>query len=163
MSFANIFFQSLTYFHKMIEGRKAREALFLEHQRAQVTLDLIGDSVITVNCRGQVDYLNPLAEELIDATASQAHGKSLEEKALLQDSRNLELIVQTSIAPLRDIRNRIFGTVLVLRDISPLRAPASQLSYQATHDALTGLINRYEFEVRLRKALYAIWIWTNLR
>ncbi|KFI21694.1 EAL domain-containing protein [Nitrosococcus oceani] len=184
MSFVNIFFQSLAYFQKMMRGHKAQEALFLEHQRAQVTLESIGDAVITVNCRGQVDYLNPLAEELIDTTVTQARGKSLEEvacllneesyshvigdiaawlaedpvegrscTALLRDGQNRELIVQTSIAPLRDTQNRIFGAVLVLRDISPLRALASQLSHQATHDALTGLINRREFEVRLRKAL----------
>ncbi|QBQ56408.1 EAL domain-containing protein [Nitrosococcus wardiae] len=184
MSFANAFAQTLIRFRKIMVSQRAQEALFLDHQRAQVTLESIGDAVITIDSQGRIDYLNPLAEELIGTTQSQAQGKSLEKvaclldeesrshvirdiaawlaqepveshscTALLQDARNQELIVQTSIAPLRDSQDRIFGAVLVLRDISPLRALASQLSYQATHDALTGLINRREFEVRLRQAL----------
>jgi diguanylate cyclase (GGDEF)-like protein len=43
----------------------------------------------------------------------------------------------------------ITGVVVVLRDVTELRGMARQMSYQASHDALTGLVNRREFERRL--------------
>lgn len=43
--------------------------------------------------------------------------------------------------------------VVMLEDISESRRLASELSYQATHDALTGLLNRREFEHRLAMML----------
>lgn len=45
------------------------------------------------------------------------------------------------------------GAVFVLRDVSQERHMARKLSYQASHDALTGLINRREFEARIDQAL----------
>lgn len=45
------------------------------------------------------------------------------------------------------------GTVIGLHDVTEMRRMAQQLTYQASHDALTGLINRREFEERLQKAL----------
>jgi diguanylate cyclase (GGDEF)-like protein len=43
--------------------------------------------------------------------------------------------------------------VVVFHDVSEIRGLARQMSYQATHDGLTGLINRREFERRLQEAL----------
>lgn len=48
---------------------------------------------------------------------------------------------------------RITGAVLVFRDVTEAQAVADRLSFQATHDALTGLVNRQEFERRLRRVL----------
>jgi len=45
------------------------------------------------------------------------------------------------------------GLVLVLHDTSELRGLTRQMTYQASHDALTGLVNRREFERRLQEAL----------
>src|ERR1700742_4500210 len=45
------------------------------------------------------------------------------------------------------------GVALVLHDTSELRGLARQMTYQASHDALTGLVNRREFERRLQEAL----------
>ena len=47
------------------------------------------------------------------------------------------------------------GTVVAVRDVSELRGITRQMSYQASHDALTGLVNRREFERRLEEALEA--------
>jgi len=44
---------------------------------------------------------------------------------------------------------------MVFHDVSQERRLQRALTYQATHDALTGLINRREFEVRLNEALRA--------
>jgi diguanylate cyclase (GGDEF)-like protein len=46
--------------------------------------------------------------------------------------------------------------VIIFHDVSELRGLARQMSYQASHDALTGLVNRAEFESRLEAALQAV-------
>ena len=47
----------------------------------------------------------------------------------------------------------IAGAAVMLHDVSELRGITQQMSYQASHDALTGLVNRREFERRLGEAL----------
>jgi diguanylate cyclase (GGDEF)-like protein len=64
-----------------------------------------------------------------------------------------EIAVDESAAPIRDRAGNIAGVVLVFHDMSRERQYAAKLSYQATHDELTGLINRREFEHRLTLAL----------
>lgn len=59
------------------------------------------------------------------------------------------LAVDYSVSKLRDARGRVIGTVVVLYDVSALREHAARLAYQATHDELTDLYNRREFERRL--------------
>jgi diguanylate cyclase (GGDEF)-like protein/PAS domain S-box-containing protein len=61
--------------------------------------------------------------------------------------------IQYSISPLLSRTGEALGVVLVLHDVTENRSMARQLSYQASHDALTGLINRREFEARLQSAL----------
>jgi diguanylate cyclase (GGDEF)-like protein/PAS domain S-box-containing protein len=50
--------------------------------------------------------------------------------------------INESAAPLRDKHDNITGVVLVFHDVSSARKLTQQMSYQATHDALTGLPNR---------------------
>ena len=64
-----------------------------------------------------------------------------------------EISVELSASPIRGPGNSISGTVIVFHDVSELRGLTRQMSYQATHDPLTGLINRREFERRLQEAL----------
>ena len=72
---------------------------------------------------------------------------------LLIRNDGVEVPITHSGAPIRDRDGRISGVVLVLHDVSNERQYAAKLSYQATHDSLTGLINRAEFENRLQLAL----------
>ena len=65
-------------------------------------------------------------------------------------------LVEVVVSPIFDNEEKIMGTVLVLHDTTELRGMAQQLSYQATHDSLTGLINRREFEVRLKTAFDSV-------
>jgi len=60
-----------------------------------------------------------------------------------------EFAVEESVAPIRDHEGRIIGVVVVFRDVTKSRSMAQQMSWQATHDPLTGLANRREFESRL--------------
>jgi len=64
-----------------------------------------------------------------------------------------ELSVELSASPIRGPGNSISGTVVVFHDVSEIRGLTRQMSYQATHDPLTGLINRREFERRLLEAM----------
>jgi diguanylate cyclase (GGDEF)-like protein/PAS domain S-box-containing protein len=61
--------------------------------------------------------------------------------------------VHERAAPIRDSHGEVIGIAFVMRDITQERALAAQLLHQATHDALTGLANRREFEQRLGRAI----------
>ncbi len=63
--------------------------------------------------------------------------------------------VELTASPVRGPSNSISGTVVVFHDVSELRGLTRKMSYQATHDPLTGLINRREFERRLDEAMDA--------
>ena len=58
--------------------KNAEAAIWLEKERAQVTLESIGDAVITTDVRANVEYLNPVAESLTGWTNSEAIGQPLE-------------------------------------------------------------------------------------
>ena len=61
--------------------------------------------------------------------------------------------VEISASPIQGPSNSISGAVVVFHDVGEIRGLTQQMSYQATHDALTGLINRREFERRLQEAM----------
>ena len=65
----------------------------------------------------------------------------------------MERSVEISVTPLKSDAKETLGLVLVLHDTSELRGLTRQMSYQASHDALTGLVNRREFERRLHEAM----------
>jgi diguanylate cyclase (GGDEF)-like protein/PAS domain S-box-containing protein len=64
-----------------------------------------------------------------------------------------ELGVEATASPIRDTDGSVTGVAVMLHDVSELRGLTQQMSYQASHDALTGLVNRREFERRLGEAL----------
>lgn len=61
--------------------------------------------------------------------------------------------VEITASPIRGPGTNMSGTVVVMHDVAELRGLTRQMSYQAAHDALTGLINRREFERRLEEAM----------
>jgi len=72
---------------------------------------------------------------------------------LLSRSNGSERSIELSASPVRNDAKEVIGAVLLLHDVTELRGLARQMSYQATHDALTGLANRREFERRLEEAI----------
>lgn len=66
---------------------------------------------------------------------------------LARDGR--EFTIEESVAPICDPAGRVIGSVVVFRDVSESHDMSRKLSFAASHDALTGLPNRRDFEYRL--------------
>jgi diguanylate cyclase (GGDEF)-like protein/PAS domain S-box-containing protein len=73
--------------------------------------------------------------------------------ALLLSADGKEYSIRDSAAPIFDPEGAPVGAVVVFKDVTQLRGMEREMIYLASHDALTGLINRREFEVRLKRAL----------
>jgi diguanylate cyclase (GGDEF)-like protein/PAS domain S-box-containing protein len=73
--------------------------------------------------------------------------------ALLLSADGAEYSIRDSAAPIFDPDGTPVGAVVVFKDVTQLRGMEREMIYLASHDALTGLINRREFEVRLKRAL----------
>ncbi len=76
-------------------------------------------------------------------------------RSLMLSRTGEERSVDLSVSPLKSPYGDQTGTVVLLRDVSELRGLTRQMSYQASHDALTGLVNRREFERRLQEVIDA--------
>ncbi len=72
---------------------------------------------------------------------------------LISRATGNELGVEATASPIRGRAGDVDGVAVMLHDVSELRGLTQQMSYQASHDALTGLVNRREFERRLGEAL----------
>ncbi|HUO82490.1 MAG TPA: EAL domain-containing protein, partial [Gammaproteobacteria bacterium] len=78
--------------------------------------------------------------------------KSVRPTLLIRRDGN-ELYIESTAAPIQDGAGKVSGGVLVFHDVSESRELNRRLSYHASHDILTGLVNRREFENRLERAL----------
>jgi diguanylate cyclase (GGDEF)-like protein/PAS domain S-box-containing protein len=63
--------------------------------------------------------------------------------------------VEASTVPIRDHAGAIVGTVTILHDVTEVRTLSLELVYHATHDSMTGLLNRREFDRRVNEAMDA--------
>ncbi len=166
------------------ERKLYEDALFREKESAQITLQSIGDGVITTDAKCNVEYVNPVAEDLTGWKVDDASGRSIDEifrgfheetceplenplavsirrdraiksvrPTLLIRRDGNELYIESTASPIRDGSGTVTGGVLVFHDVSESRELNRRLSYHASHDILTGLVNRREFENRLERAL----------
>ncbi len=174
------------------ERKRAEQAVFEEKERAEVTLQSIGDAVISTDATGRIDYMNPVAESLTGWNADEARGRAIvdvlnlvsEQKheplenpllralgrsevrgegrggepgigdhSVLVTRSGQEVAIQESAAPICNRQGRMIGAVIVFHDVTKERRLKRALAYQASHDALTGLINRREFDNRLQAAV----------
>ena len=166
------------------ERKLYEDALFREKESAQITLQSIGDGVITTDAASNVEYVNPVAEELTGWKVDDASGRPIDEifrgfheetceplenplavsirrdraiksvrPTLLIRRDGNELYIESTASPIRDGTGSVTGGVLVFHDVSESRDLNRRLSYHASHDILTGLVNRSEFENRVERAL----------
>lgn len=164
--------------------RQLSNELAEQHELLRVTLQSIGDAVITTDAASQVTWLNPAAERMTGWLSTEALGRPIAQvfhilndstrqpsenpvTACLQQGKNVGLAnhtvlisrtgaefgIEDSTAPIRSPSGDVLGAVLVFHDVTEQRRLSGEMSYRATHDALTGLVNRAEFETRLRRTL----------
>ena len=167
------------------DRNRAQSQLYKERERAEVALRSINDAVITTDVDNNINYMNPVAEHMLDCSLADARGRHLADLVKLEfqpfgdaildpvdfyidmTQSNLrqtgidivlkigtgQLSVDGNASPLMDSQGQLIGSMLVLRDVSLEQELTNQLVYQASHDSLTGLINRAEFENRVKEAL----------
>jgi diguanylate cyclase (GGDEF)-like protein/PAS domain S-box-containing protein len=116
----------------------------LEHAQGR-SLDEIFRSFHEETCE---PLENPLAVAIRRTRAI----KSVRPMLLIRRDGN-ELYIESCASPIRDGAGNVLGGVLVFHDVSESRELNRKLSYHASHDILTGLVNRREFESRLERAL----------
>ena len=160
-------------------GREIKGQLPLEEDWGRILSDAVGEGVIRVDRDGHVEAMNPVAERLTGYLEDDARGLHLakiyrvfheasrvprkdfvdlclaEQRTVvlpgyfvLQGRQGEESIVRDSVVPLPG-----GGALVVTRDLTRLRGLEKQMAYLASHDEVTGLLNRQEFEIYLEVAL----------
>lgn len=170
-------------FHNVTERQQLKDALAREKEQALVTLNSIVDGVITTDARSRIVYLNRAAEEMTGWPLHEAKGRAFARVAYFKGTQGMEtkdlvrtlvtaggsamdlgvatltcrddaeLQVERQLVPLRPGPDGVSGAVAVLHNVSEQHKLMEQLSHQARHDALTELVNRYEFELQLGLAI----------
>lgn len=168
-------------FQDVTERRRLAAELVKQHELLKVTLDSIGDAVVTTDADETVTWLNPVAERMTGWRTEEASGRPLGQvfhivnartrlpaeipaALCMQQERVLGLAhdtvlisrdgsefgIEDSTAPILNEAGELLGMVLVFHDVTEQRRLSNEMSHRATHDAMTGLVNRAEFEVRLQ-------------
>lgn len=167
------------------DSKRLAEALRTESHRLQVTLTSIADGVITTDRIGRITFLNPAATALTGWPQADAAGRQITDVfapfsrlngTAIPDLVGRCLLARTVVemqddatltardGTLREIAataaplatgDQVLGAVLVFQDVTSERTMRRELAFAASHDPLTGLLNRAEFEARLTAAIAA--------
>ena len=121
---------------------------------------LTGWSLVEALGRPLGDVFHPVdeytGEPVADPVAiclAEGRGVTLAPHSMLANRQGHHLAIEDSAAPIRDANGNVLGAVLVFHDVTEQRRLAREIAYQASHDELTGLANRREFEQRLDHAI----------
>ncbi len=162
------------------ERNRALEALAESEERYQGLYDDAPDIYFTVTADGNIlsvnqfgaDYLGFAKKELIDASLldlvhpddqgmvsahlarvfqEEIRESQLESRKMRKDGGVLWVHERIRLSDTEDGAPRELR--IVCRDVTEAHALSEELSYQATHDPLTGLVNRRELENRLERVL----------
>ena len=166
-----------------IERNFLEEALFAEKERAQVTLDCIGDAVVCTDLSGRITFLNIAAQTIAGWSMAEARGHPMGDVFQILDAssrapvlssssgvgrtRNVrlpsncvliqrdgfEIAIEDTIAPIHDSNGRPIGEVVVFHDVTAAREMTQEITHSAHHDFLTGLPNRLLLNDRISQAI----------
>lgn len=89
----------------------------------------------------------------VEAAIQHTKSNFVTDHATLIAKQGTEFAINYSTAPIASPNGLVFGAVLVFRDVSQERHLARELAWQASHDPLTQLVNRYQFDHCLQHAL----------
>jgi len=169
-----------TFTHDVTERARVLEALEASERRFRDFADLAADYLWETDEHLAFTFLSERFRDLNGIPAEAALGKSIiglfddrgdDEEVLARHCANLEARRPTQVEltrtrpdgttvrvhirgrPVFDAEGRFAGYRGITRDITEAHELAARLSFQATHDALTGLVNRAEFERRLGRLL----------
>lgn len=158
--------------------RNIEQQLSYEKERAQITLQNIVDGVITTNEKGLIDFINPTAVALTEWHQNLALGQPILDVLRIHDTtknkfytttdefvndkndsltlltrsqKKIAIEYNTALLPTSSLANK--GLVVTFQDVTKARELTQTLSYQATHDSLTGLFNRSAFEEKLESRI----------
>ena len=153
--------------------------LFFEKQRVDVTLNSIKDAVFNIDGSGRVVLANPACEQLLEIELLECLGRNILDLLPHEDSDSLSLVqdiqgfiasgemphktheiylrpksgelinAEVTLVPFVDDGQSASGMAVFIRDVTLQSQITEQLTYEARHDPLTGLVNRREFERRL--------------
>lgn len=174
----------LVFYYVVKRAIHSQNELYIEKEKAIITLKSIGDAVITTNNIGLVEYLNPVAEKIIGCMSHDVKGKPVTDIFKAYDEENsrwlancimnllkngsynmpsndVSLLVNNgekvdislTIAPIQSIDNEVLGSITTFQDVTKEKIMAKHIEHQASHDVLTGLLNRREFEYKVEQAL----------
>jgi len=119
--------------------------------RAQAVGRLLEDVVGLVDQNDRKQLSEPVREAI---GGGNGNPHNLARRAvLLGKPSGEERAIELAASPLKNESGELAGAVILMHDVTELRGLHRQMSYQATHDALTGLVNRPEFERRLDEAI----------
>jgi diguanylate cyclase (GGDEF)-like protein/PAS domain S-box-containing protein len=163
-------------------ARAQARALAENERRLRAIMDSMFDAMIIVDDNGLIDTVNPAAEAMFGLRATAVRGRPIGTLlALASDDDRSGTQPPCQAADLKSIRGRpvqemwgqprcgpafpveisVAHTVLkggriaivTARNISERKAAEQQIVYHATHDQLTGLLNRSQFMARLKATI----------
>jgi diguanylate cyclase (GGDEF)-like protein/PAS domain S-box-containing protein len=150
------------------------DALAAEQRKLQTTMAAIADAVVTVLSDGRVEFVNSAAQLLLGVDLVDAYGQEVSDvvRLLDDDAKSIDIVAgaaqrgvhrgrghaqtKNGIIDVAFVSSRIadeHGTVIVLRDVTAENSLAKRLSFEASHDPLTGLQNRRAFFELLEEAV----------
>jgi diguanylate cyclase (GGDEF)-like protein/PAS domain S-box-containing protein len=126
----------------VLEHTAVDDALFAERERAQVTLNSIGDGVISTDMEGRVTYLNPVAERMTGWSRDEASGRALSDVFRIVDGNTREPAPNPMELALRqnDTVSLPHDSVLVRRDGSESAIEDSIAPIHDQHGQVTGAV-----------------------
>jgi len=127
---------------RMLEHAAHTEALLLERERAQVTLDSIGDAVISIDVAGNITYLNPVAESMTGWPRSEAYGRPLQQVLRIIDGDSREPALNPLAMAI--LHNKTVGLaphcVLIRRDGNESAIEDTAAPIHDRHGKVTGAV-----------------------
>ncbi|MEH2031718.1 MAG: EAL domain-containing protein [Nostoc sp.] len=143
-------------FYEILTGQlpcQSNELLELVH--CHIAKIPIPPSIIAKNLglREIPQVVSDIVMKLLAKTAEERYQNGLVNHTILIARNGDEFAIDDSAAPIRASNGEIIGAVMVFHYVSRTRTLSRQLFWQASHDSLTGLLNRREFERHLQQTI----------
>ena len=164
--------------------KRISDELYLEKERAEVTLNSIHEAILVCDKDGYLLYFNAFAEKMFGKVLITLRGKNFSEylqiidkesqqqiestltrtlkskktskcnkKSLILTEDKVVIEVEERTTPVFNKEGELTTAVLCLQDVTIVRKDLELKTWEASHDTLTGLVNRSEFERRIADAI----------